>query len=85
MNIDLNEDKKSEIEEQGFNNSNFIEDLLNEDFVDLNPNRDIYTVTFAFPMELKDTINNYIKINGKEPIVEMIIKVVEQCQIAEAK
>lgn len=80
LNFDFGDD-----EQEDFSTSGFIDDLLNENFVDLNPNRDIYTVTFVFPIEKKDTINDYIKANGKEYLTEIIIKAVEQCPIAEVK
>lgn len=68
-----------------FNNSGFIDELMSENFVDLNPNRDIYTVTFVFPIDKKDLINDYIKANGKEYLSEIIVKAVEQCQTVEVK
>jgi hypothetical protein len=80
FNFDFGRDGKED-----FSDSGFIDDLLNESFVDLNPNRDIYTVTFVFPIEKKDAINDYIKANGKEYLTEIIIKAVEQCPIAEVR
>lgn len=72
-------------QQEDFSDSGFIDELMNENFVDLNPNRDIYTVTFVFPIEKKDLINNYIKANGKEYLSEIIVKAVEQCQTAEVR
>ena len=68
-----------------FDDAGFIDELLNEDFVDLNPNRDIFNVTLNFPIEMKDEINNYIKENGKDKLVDMIIEEVKLCQNVEAK
>ena len=72
-------------QQEDFSDSGFIDELMNENFVDLNPNRDIYTVTFVFPIEKKDLINNYIKVNGKEYLSEIIVKAVEECQTAEVR
>lgn len=68
-----------------FENAGFIDALIDEGFVNVNPRRDIYNVTFTFPKEAKEDISNYIKNNGKKNIVELIIGEVEKCRKAEVK
>lgn len=60
-----------------FESSKFIDKLLEEDFVDLNPNKDVYSVSFVFPIEMKETIQEYINKNGKEYLTEIIIREVQ--------
>lgn len=60
-----------------FESSKFIDKLLEEDFVDLNPNKDVYSVGFVFPIEMKETIQEYINKNGKEYLTEIIIREVQ--------
>lgn len=60
-----------------FERSKFIDKLLEEDFVDLNPNKDVYSVSFVFPIKMKKTIQEYINKNGKEYLTEIIISEVQ--------
>lgn len=76
---------KEETKDHLFENAGFIDDLLKEDFVNVNPRRDIYNVTFTFPREEKKAIGDYIKHNGKKELVQMILGEVKKCQSAEAK
>lgn len=80
-----NESNKEETKDHPFEHAGFIEDLITEDFVNFNPRRDIYNVTFTFPIEEKEDIKDYIKHNGKKELVQMIIGEVKKCQNAEAK
>lgn len=72
-------------ETHSFENAGFIDALIDESFVNFNPRRDIYNVTFTFPIEVKEDVSNYIKHNGKKDLVQMIIGEVRKCQSAEAK
>ena len=63
----------------------FIENLICEPFVNRNPLKDIHNVTFTFPKETKPLMYEYIKQNGKDHIVEMILSEVQKCQTAERK
>ena len=74
-----------EVKDHSFENAGFINNLIGENFVNHNPRRDIFNVTFTFPKTAKDDINQYIKKNGKDHIVNMIIGEVEKCRNAEAK
>lgn len=74
-----------EVKEHHFENAGFIDALLGEKFVNFNPRRDIYNVTFTFPKSEKEVISNYIKHNGKDDLVQMIIGEVKRCQSAGAK
>ena len=77
--------KNDDVKAHSFENAGFIDDLLGEKFINFDPRRDIYNVTFTFPREEKDDISRYIKANGKKSIVNMIIGEVKRCQSQEAK
>ena len=67
-------------------NTELIKELINEDFIRFNPLRDIYNVTFTFPIDAKDAVNSYIKHNGKDALVELIVEeVMKKCRNAEVK
>lgn len=55
-----------------------IDDLLNEEFASTKSDLDIFSLTFTFPISEKDKIDEYIKQNGKESIVNIIIEEVKQ-------
>ncbi len=74
-----------DVKEHRFENAGFINDLIDEKFVNFNPRRDIYNITFTFPKNAKESMNDYIKRFGKDHIVNMITEEVERCQNAEAK
>ncbi len=74
-----------DVKEHHFENAGFINDLIDEKFVNFNPRRDIYNITFTFPKTAKESMNDYIKRFGKEQIVHMIIEEVERCQSAGAR
>ena len=66
--------------------TDLIKDLINEDFIRFNPLRDIYNVTFTFPIDAKDAVNSYIKHNGKNALVELIVEeVMKKCRNADHK
>ena len=79
------EGSNEDVKDQSFDSAGFIDDLLKEKFVNFNPRRDIYNVTFTFPKEEKESISRYIKSNGKNELVQMIIGEVKKCQSAEVK
>lgn len=74
-----------DVKEHHFENAGFINDLIGENFVNFNPRRDIFNITFTFPKNARESMNAYIKHFGKEHIVHMIMEEVERCQSAEAK
>lgn len=78
-------ESKEETKDHLFEYAGFIDDLITEEFVNFNPRREIYNVTFTFPKEEKEAISHYIKLNGKKELVQMIIGEVRKCQSAEAK
>lgn len=63
----------------------FIDELIGDSFVNINPKREIYNVTFTFPVEAKGDLRRYIKDNGKKGIVSLILSEVGACQNAEHK
>ena len=73
------------VEDHPFEKAGFIDNLTCEVFVNRNPLRDIHNVTFTFPKETKPIMREYIKRNGKDPLVKMILSEVEKCQTAERK
>lgn len=51
-----------------------IDDLLENDFSDLGTNEHTtFAVTFAFPIESKQDIDDYIDKNGKEALRDILI------------
>ena len=56
---------------------NFIDDLLNDDFVNRQTNPTEFAMTFIFSAEYKPDIEQYIKENGKAIIVDTIINKVK--------
>lgn len=66
----------------GFTNGNFdaIDDLLNEDFASYDEIRDkeFFSVTFVLPASEKETFNAYLKENGKDELVDLMLKQVQQ-------
>lgn len=74
-----------DVKDHLFENAGFINDLIGEKFVNFNPRRDIYNITFTFPKTAKESLNAYVKRFGKDHIVHMILEEVERCQSAEAK
>ena len=74
-----------EVKDHQFETAGFIDALIDEKFVNFNPRRDIYNVTFTFPKSEKEDISDYIKHNGKAGLVEMIVGEVKRCRNAEVK
>ena len=76
LNLEL-EDLDFDMEEFGFENMNidtsYIDNLLEEEYVGTSDN-DLFSVTFVFSKEYQEKMMEYIKENGKEPLVEEIIK-----------
>lgn len=65
----------SEIEDL---NTDFISDLLEDDYSTVNRELDKFAVTFNIPKEHEEKFSNYIKINGKDGLVEALINEVER-------
>jgi len=59
------------------NLENFIDDLKENDFTGLGASSSHFSVTFVFPIEVREKLECYIKENGKEDITDKIIKIVE--------
>lgn len=53
-----------------------IEDALDDDFLDdeLGAIEETFNVTLEFPVEFKEELNAYIKANGKDGLVQMMIE-----------
>lgn len=64
-----------------------IEDLLDNDFTDVEREPAFYKVSFSFPIEHKETIQAYINEHGKESLMDLILDYVggTPCHIAERK
>lgn len=94
MNTDFDFDKLEEeltqltnfnidITKYGFdelNEFNHIEDLLQNDFAveGDREGKSVFGVTFVFPIEKKELIQEYIKVNGKEVIANAILEMIEE-------
>ncbi len=80
--LELSED---ELFATGFNmseiedlNTDFISDLLEDDFSTVNRELNKFAVTFNIPKEHEEKFSNYIKMNGKDGLVELLINEVER-------
>lgn len=73
------------VEDHPFEKAGFIDNLTCEAFVNLNPLRDIHNVTFTFPKETRPIMRDYIKRNGKQRLVNLILSEVAKCQTVEPK
>ena len=72
-----------DMEDLGFLNinldaENYIDDLLTTELVDHKVDTEQFSITFVFDINDKEKIEKYIKQNGKESIVDMIIKGVDE-------
>ena len=65
----------SEIEEL---KTDFISDLLEDEFSTVNKELDKFAITFNIPKEHEEKFSNYIKKNGKEFLVDLLINEVER-------
>lgn len=65
----------SEIEEL---NTDFINDLLEEDFSTTDRQLDKFAITFNIPKEHEEEFSRYIKVNGKDELVEILIEKVKK-------
>lgn len=63
----------------------YIDDLVNDDFTNLDINSSVFNVSFTFPIEKKNDIQEYIKKNGKEHLVSIILEEINKCQSVEVK
>lgn len=66
----------------------FIDELLNDDFVSKNCEPDYFQVSFVFKKEFKEMVDNFISEEGKECIVENILKFIRgdmKCQGVEVR
>jgi hypothetical protein len=52
----------------------FIDDLEKNDLIQNANDLDHFVISFVFPKENEELLKNYIKANGKEPIVRKIIE-----------
>lgn len=59
-------------------NTDFISDLLEDDFSTVNRELDKFAVTFNIPKEYEEQFSKYIKKNGKDYLVEVLINAVER-------
>lgn len=59
-------------------NTDFISDLLDDDFIDSSKQLDKFSITFNIDMNYKDKFDLYIKENGKDELVNCLINCVEE-------
>ena len=65
----------SEIEEL---NTDFISDLLEDEFTTTDRQLDKFSITFNIPKQHEEKFSNYIKKNGKDFLVEILVNEVER-------
>lgn len=58
-------------------NSNFIDDLLEEEFIDINKELNKFSITFNIDKKYEGKFIEYIKLNGKQDLIETMIKFIE--------
>lgn len=51
----------------------FIDDLLENEFKEINHDQTVFAISFIFPIEAKEKVDGYVKEYGKDKIVDMII------------
>lgn len=51
-----------------------ISDLMDDSFVDISQDLDEFSVTLCFPIEVKETFDEFVSKNGKQALVGLIIK-----------
>ena len=57
----------------------FIDDLLQNDYVGGASENKRFSITFVFDIEYKEDLEKYIKENGKESLVNLMVKEVQAC------
>lgn len=80
--LDLTEDELlatgfDELEIENLN-TDFISDLLDDDFIDSSKQLDKFSITFNIDKNYKDKFDSYIKENGKDELVNCLINCVEE-------
>ena len=66
-----------DLEDYGFSTENgqdFIEDMLGDNYMDHDLSLQHFDVTLTFPIEEQESVQGFIKTNGKDFLVEHIIK-----------
>ena len=78
-NVDIDETltgfSKSEIEDMG---TDFINDLLDEDYATANRTLNQFAITFNIDKEYQEMFSKYIKENGKEKLIEIMIEKIKE-------
>ena len=59
-------------------NTDFISDLLDDDFIDSSKQLDKFSITFNIDKNYKDKFDSFIKENGKDELVNCLINCVEE-------
>lgn len=69
------EDIEIDMSDFGFEleTQDFIQDLLDEDFVERNVTPEVFEASFYIPIKYRDTFSDYFKENGKEELVNLLI------------
>lgn len=90
VNLDEKREKRLNLSEEelfatGFSQSeienlkiDFISDLLEDDYSTVNKELDKFAITFNIPKEYEERFSKYIKRNGKEFLVDILINEVER-------
>ena len=60
--------------------SDFINDLLNEEFTDTNKELTKFSVTFNIDKKYEDKFIDYIKLNGKQNLIDIMINYIEESE-----
>lgn len=58
--------------------NNFINELLNDDFISISYDKKYFAVTFTFQSELKERFDRYFKENGKALLTEKIVNWIKE-------
>ncbi len=70
-----------DMSEFGFDNMgvdfNHIEDLISTDFIEKREDKSEFSMTFIFPSEKREIIDDFVKMHGKEEITAYIIELAE--------
>lgn len=89
LEFELNEITSFDMIEFGFNKTqpicdlelnpkeSFIENLLNEEIGHKKLNPEYFEITFTFPIKYQDKVKKYITKNGKEKLLDILLKEIE--------
>lgn len=59
-------------------NGSYIDNILNEKFVENDKESDVFQMSFLFPVEYEDEIKNFVKENGRSEVANFIVQKIKE-------